>query len=248
MSVLELPVETEEEVLRPPIPDIELLETDSEPLDSEWHRYAINLLTESIDSHFENRDDYAVGGDTFIYYNLEQARELSYRGPDFFFVDGVPRKPGRKYWVVWQEGGRYPDVIIELASPSTAKTDRTTKKAIYEQVFHTYEYFIYDPGTLQLEGWRLVDDRYQPLTPDAQGRLESKKLGLWVGRWEGQHGKWPATTTWLRFYEPGGNVVLLLNEKERQRAEAEKQRADALEAEVFRLKAQLDQMQGRASK
>jgi len=28
-------------------------------------------------------------------------------------------------WVVWKEGGRYPDVIVELMSPSTAKIDVT---------------------------------------------------------------------------------------------------------------------------
>ena len=49
----------------------------------------------------------------------------------------------------------YPDVIIELLSPTTAKEDRTTKKRIYEQTFHTSEYYLYDPDTQQLEGWRL---------------------------------------------------------------------------------------------
>jgi Uma2 family endonuclease len=34
----------------------------------------------------------------------------------------------RNSWVVWEEDGRYPNLIIELLSDSTSKTDRTLKK------------------------------------------------------------------------------------------------------------------------
>src|SRR5438067_1193027 len=98
-------------------PDIELLEEDGEPLESAWHRAEINLLIESTDYHFRKRRDYYTGGNMFIYYCEEQARTLTYRGPDYFFIKGGSRRfPERRYWVVWREGGRYPDVVIELAS------------------------------------------------------------------------------------------------------------------------------------
>ncbi len=39
--------------------------------------------------------------------------------------------------LIWEEEGRYPDVIVELTSPSTARTDKVRKKAIYEGTFRT---------------------------------------------------------------------------------------------------------------
>jgi Uma2 family endonuclease len=48
-------------------------------------------------------------------------------------------------------------------------------KDIYERVFHTPEYYCYDPATQQLEGWQLHGCRYQPLPANAQG-------WLWCGR------------------------------------------------------------------
>lgn len=204
------------------LPKVELLETDGVPLESDWHRAEIALLIEIVDWLFRGRTDFYVGGNMFIYYCEEQARTRKYRGPDFFFVDGVKREPRRRYWAVWQEGGRYPDVIIELLSPKTAKQDRTTKKDLYEKVFHTFEYFCYDPATQRLEGWRLVEGAYAELTLNEQGRLYCKKLGLWLGTLTGRH--LGSQEVWLRFFDPEGQVVPT--------------RAEAAEAELARLKAQ----------
>ena len=233
------------------IPKITLPETDGEPLDSPWHRDEIHLLIESVHCHFVDRTDFYVGGNMFIYYSLEQVRNREYRGPDFFFVNGVDRTRSRLYWAVWEENGKYPDVIIELLSHSTATEDRTTKKAIYEKTFRTPEYFLYDPETRSLEGWRLAGRTYQRIQPDERGWLWSEELGLWLGTWEGEY--LGEDATWLRFYDSEGRLVLLAAEGERgraeterqramverQRADAERQRAEAAEAEVARLKAQL---------
>jgi hypothetical protein len=187
----------------------------------------------------------------FVYYSEEQARNRDYRGPDFFFVWGVSPEPVRPYWAVWKEGGHYPDVIIELLSPTTAENDRTVKKDLYEQLFHTSDYYCYDPETRQLEGWHLNDRVYHPISPNGHGRLWCKELGLWLGTWDGPFQG--HTTTWLRLYTPEGALVPTAEEAGRkvaeierrradaefQRAEAERQRADALEAEVARLRARL---------
>src|SRR5438876_9386139 len=113
--------------------NLQLPETDGIPLESDWHRAAIALLIESVLYHLKDRKDFYVGGNMFIHFCLEHVRKRSFRGPDFFYVDGVELNPPRRSWVVWKEGGRYPDVIIELSSPSTYEEDRTTKKTIYER-------------------------------------------------------------------------------------------------------------------
>jgi Uma2 family endonuclease len=223
----------------------ELRETDDEPLETPWHRSEINLLIDLVDVHRAGREDYYVGGNMFIYYSMEQARSWKYRGPDFFFVEGTDRRRERLYWWILEEKGKFPNVIIELTSPSTAREDHTIKKDLYEQTFRTPEYYCYDPFKHRLEGWRLdAEGRYRDIPTDARGWMWSEQLGLWLGKWQGIfQGQ---DTTWLRFYDAEGNLVPMLAEQERryaeaerQRAEAERQRADALAVEVEILKKRL---------
>lgn len=231
------------------------VESDGEPLDSPWHRDCISLLIESVLFHFRDRTDFYVGGNMFIYFSDEQARKRDYKGPDFFFVKDRPLRPQRRFWITWFEGGRLPDVIIELPSPSTEKEDRTMKFTIYEKTFKTRNYFCYDPYSHKLDGWQLNSETgcYDPLVPNERGWLWSSELKLWVGTWDGEYLR--DRTTWLRFYDASGQLVPTKDElaekhveverqhaeAERQRAEAERQRAEAAEAELARLKAQLAQ-------
>ena len=128
-------IEVVQKVWVPEVPDIELPYEDGEPLESHWHRLQINLLGDVLDQYWQERADFFAGGNMFVYYSLEQARNRAYKGPDFFVVKGVDRARQRRSWIVWQEGGRYPDVIIELLSPTTIEEDLGPKKDLYEQVF-----------------------------------------------------------------------------------------------------------------
>ena len=148
-------------------------------------------------------------------------------------VDGSRERQG---WVVWEEDGRYPDVIVELMSPSTAKVDLGVKKVLYERTFHTASYYIYDPfDSKSLQGWQIdAFQRYQPLLANDRGWLWCETLGLWLGNWEGSIRREPPTGTcqWLRFYDRQDNLVLLpeeLAQQEQQRAEIERQRAEVAE-------------------
>jgi Uma2 family endonuclease len=218
---------------------VQLVETDGVPLESHWHVLQIALLIELVAYWFRDRDDYYAGGNMFLYYSEEQARNRDYRGPDFFYVDGVNRLPMRPFWAVWQEGGRYPDVIIELLSPTTAEEDRTTKRALYERTFRTAEYVCYDPATEELEGWRLGPRRrYRAIPPNERGWMEVEELGLWLGPWRGQYQGFDAV--WLRFYDAEGRLVPTQAEV----AAAAEQRAEAAEVEIARLKERLAQLEG----
>jgi hypothetical protein len=186
----------------------------------------------------------------FIYFSLEHARNRDFRGPDFFYVNDVAWNPLRPYWVVWEEGGRYPDVIIELASASTEEEDRTTKKVVYERTFRTPEYFLFDPDSGNLEGWRLTDDGYQPIAPNEKSRLWCMQLQHWLGVWDGAYQG--CESRWLRFFDQQGRVARIASESEQARAEAEhrraeteRQRAEAAEAELTRLKAMLAEQEAK---
>ena len=114
----------------------------------------MNLLIRSVNQALADRTDFFAGGNLFVYYSYNQAMNRDVRGPDFFVVLEVDGSRERQGWVVWQENGRYPDVIVELLSASTAAVDRGVKKDLYEQVFRTPNYFIFDPfASNSLEGW-----------------------------------------------------------------------------------------------
>ncbi len=181
----------------------------------------------------------------FVYFSVQQAENIingsttEYRGPDFFVVLDVDYHKPRTCWVVWQEEGRYPDVIVEILSPSTAQNDRTTKKDLYEKVFATEEYFLFDFDKKELIGYELMLGQYQQKVPNERGWLWSAKLGLWLGLWEGEFRRY--RDRWLRFWTPEGELVLTGEEAEYQRAELERQRAERAEAELQRLREKLAQ-------
>src|SRR5688500_6663555 len=56
-----------------------------------------------------------------VHYDTEDKRRS--RGPVFFIVLNVVDRE-RKSWVAWQEGMRFPDVIIELLSDTTRAVDK----------------------------------------------------------------------------------------------------------------------------
>jgi Uma2 family endonuclease len=237
-----------------PLP-FELVLDDGEPLESEWHAIELPLLHELILRAMEEqeRTDFFAGVNNFVYYSIQQARQVfeeenkrlekrAFRGPDVFWVDGVDPDRDRQAWIVWEEGGRLPDVIVELLSPSTAEKDRTEKKDLYARVFRTAEYFLYDPLTRHLEGLRLAGRNYEPIQPDPSGRLWSEQLQASFGLWNGRVKR--RKDDWLRLFHADGTLVLTEAEAERRRAEMERRRAEAAETEILRLRALLAE-QGR---
>ena len=215
-----------------PVPPTDLVFDDDEPLESNRHRIAMNALIRSMLVALADRNDYFAGGNMFVYYSSTQARNRDFRGPDFFVVLNVDGSKDRQGWVVWEEDGRYPDVIIELMSPSTAEVDTGIKKEIYEQIFRTPDYYVFDPfDPNSLQGWHLdLSQGYQELTPNERGWLWCQRLGLWLGTWEGAIEGKPGT--WLRFYDQQNNLVLLPEEAAQQRAEVAEHRLEIVQQEV----------------
>lgn len=219
----------------PPMPPTDLIFDDGEPLESNRHRIAMNVLIRSLQQAWADRNDFFAGGNMFIYYSSAQVRNRDFRGPDFFAVLNVDGNNSRQGWVVWEENGRYPDVIVELMSPSTAAIDKGIKKDLYEQTFHTSDYFVYDPfDANSLQGWHLdANQQYEVLTPNDRGWLWCQKLGLWLGTWEGTIDR--ETAIWLRFYDVAGNLVFLPEEAAVAQAQAAAERAARLEARLREL-------------
>lgn len=212
---------------------------DGEPMESPWHRNEMYLLIDSLATHWKVRDDVFIGGNMFVYFSDRQEFNRDFRGPDFFVVNGgVERHKKRVSWVAWEEGGRLPDLIIELVSPTTAKIDRGEKLKLYTKRFRVREYFCYDPATEKLQGWRRgSNDKTEPIEQEADGSMWSEELGLYLGLWDGVY--LDHSGCWMRFFKPDDKLVLTDGESEsaaRRRAEA---KAEAAEAELKRVKREL---------
>jgi len=177
-------------------PKIDLY-SDEPPLETYLHLQQMMLLIKCLDWLWRDRQDFFAAGNLTIYYSLQQKKSEKFRGPDFFVVLGTERKP-RKSWVVWEEEGKYPNIIIEILSPKTAKSDRGLKKQIYQDTFRTADYFWFDPDTLEFQGFQLIQGQYQELQPNQEGHLWSQQLGLYLGIHNSQ----------LRFFTNLGELVL----------------------------------------
>jgi Uma2 family endonuclease len=172
------------------------IESNEPELESYLHLQQIIVLLTSLEWLWSDRQDYFVAGNLTIYYSSRQLKSEQFRGPDLFVVLDTERKP-RKSWVVWEEDGKYPHLIIEILSESTATVDRGLKKQIYQDTFRTPNYFLFDPETLELIGYHLVDGKYQPIEKNEQELLWSEPLRLYLGVYQNQ----------LRWFNAEGELV-----------------------------------------
>ncbi len=204
------------------MPDATELESNEPEMESSLHYFQLALLVSCLEWLWRDRDDFFIGANLTVYFSREQLKNKDFRGPDFFLAVPTEKRP-RKSWVVWEEGGQYPELIIELLSESTARVDRTLKKVLYQDRFRTPEYFWFSPETLEFEGYRLVNRQYELIEADSRGHLWSEVLGLSLGVYQGD----------LRYFFEDGQLVPTLQEataaalSETQRAQSEVQRAQS---------------------
>jgi Uma2 family endonuclease len=193
------------------MPDASQLLSDEPEIESSLQYAQLALLVACLEFLWRDRTDFFIGANLTIYFSRQQLRNRDFRGPDFFLVKQTEKRP-RNAWTVWEEDGRYPNLIIELLSTSTADTDRTLKKALYQDRFRTPEYFWFSPETLEFSGFRLMGHQYQEILPNAQGQYWSEELELYLGIEANQ----------LRYFTAEGHLVPTPEEaaiQERERAE-----------------------------
>jgi Uma2 family endonuclease len=205
--------------------------SDGKPMgETEVHVKLLGQLLEILDLHFADSPDVYVGGNMLIYYVPGNNRK--HISPDLFVVKGIVKKRRRVYRV-WVEG-KAPDFILELLSEKTKVRDKGRKKLFYQDRFQTSEYFLFDPDTEELTGYRRVEGKYRPLRPDERGRLYSEQLGLTFG---------VDRTGWLRAYRPDGTVLRTLQEIAEEVAEMTEALAER-DAKIARLQAELERIRG----
>lgn len=176
-------------------------ESDGKPMgETETHRQELSDTIEVLKEWFRSTENIYVGGNMFLYY--EEGNRHKNVCPDVFVVRGVP-KQRRRIYQVWHEG-QLPCFVLELTSKSTKREDLREKMALYAEL-GVREYLICDP--LQeylrpaLQGYELVDGRYQRMVPAEDGSLRSRELGVLV-RLEADGLRFVDPTTGERLLKP----------------------------------------------
>ncbi len=164
--------------------------------------------------------------------------------PDVSIILGA--RPGQRSSFSVPEEGVRPDLIIEILSPSSRairRVDEVDKVDAYSRA-GIPEYLLVDlprrenAYRLGVKGYRLNErGRYSPIEPDAEGHL-------------------PCLVTRLRFFIEGDRVrvvddrtgqPLLYSDEVQARGKAEAAAREAAEAEVARLREELERLKGKTS-
>lgn len=200
--------------------------SDGKPMaETERHRDEMMELIWTLQRHLADDPMVCVSGNLLLFY--EEGNRRKHVSPDVFVARGVPRRERLNY-LVWREG-KGPDFVIELTSKSTRAEDRKTKLALYRDVLRVSEYILFDPLAEYLkpplQGYRLVNGEYLPIDP-VDGRVPSAVLGLHLER--------------------DGHSLRLLDPATGRRLPTPRERADAAEAELARLRAELEALRRQA--
>lgn len=91
-------------------------------------------------------------------------------------------------------------------------------------------YGIYQVNNGRLEVYRLIDGYYQLLELNQRGHFAIASLGIELGIWQGNYQN--PTMLWLRWWDEGGNLLLIGDERaelERLRGEQQWERGESAE-------------------
>jgi Uma2 family endonuclease len=172
------------------------LYSDEPGMESDRHLQQMLVLISSLELLWQDRNDFYLSGNITVYYDLKKIETRDFRGPDFMVALDVERYP-RRSWSLWEEGGKYPNLVVEILSESTADIDRNAKKEFYQDTFRIIEYFWVDPDTQEFEGFFILGGSYQPILPNELGHRWSQQLQLFLGIYNSQ----------LRYFTPEGQLV-----------------------------------------
>lgn len=214
---------------------------DDEPLaETEFQYEPLTYTVAALKSYFSDREDVYVQGDMFVYYRMNDPRSVV--APDVFVVLGAPGNHKRNSWLIWREGGKQPNFVLEVASESTWQWDASGKREIYARI-GVDEYWRFDPTgecfSPPLIGERLVDGEYRPMeiAEDTDGILRghSEVLGLDIcvlGELE------------LRLYDSSTGEWLLSYDEQAVALEVERTAREAAERRVRELEELLRRRNG----
>ncbi len=111
----------------------------------EW----IVLIKEGLELLFADDPDVFIAGD-LLWYPVEGDNKTRV-APDVLAAFGRP-KGHRGSYRTWDEGNFDPQVVFEILSPGNTRKEMAEKLKFYD-LYGVEEYYLYDPDTIELNGW-----------------------------------------------------------------------------------------------
>jgi Uma2 family endonuclease len=179
------------------------------------------VLTSSITPVLEKLHPdgrYCIGQDSGIYWRLMEPPERGAEAPDWFYVPNVsPLLDGeyRRSYVLWKEFVA-PLIAIEFVSGNgsderdvtpPSETEKAGKFWVYEQAIRIPFYAIFDGWKDTLEVYQLLNGRYAEMQPNDRGHYPISPMGVEIGLQQ------VGATTWLRWWEESGDLLLTGDER-----------------------------------
>jgi Uma2 family endonuclease len=199
----------------------DLLDSDEKPVDSELQERIPNLLSLIVAEILAGRTDWFFGIDMGIYYSPDEPAVV----PDAFLSIGVDRVRGenlRLSYVLWEEKGILPQLVLEVVSKKY-RGEYSTKKELYRNLGIQY-YVIYNPRRRvkpTLEIYQLIQGQYVQMLGN---RVWLPAIGLGLGKERLAYQE--HEREWLFWYDEAGNRYPTPQERaeqERQGREQERQ-------------------------
>lgn len=205
-------------------------ESDGKPMADNTKQFRwIVVIKENLELLFADRADVFVAGD-LLWYPVEGSNTIC-QAPDTMVVFGRP-KGDRGSYQQWKEENIAPQVVFEILSPGNRPSEMAKKFQFYDR-YGVEEYYLYDPDSIDLTGWRRMEQTLQVI----------ENLAGWVS--PRLRVRFEITPETLEIYRPDGDRFLNFGEidhlrqqaaqqaeAERQRAEEERQRAEAAIAQL----------------
>lgn len=209
-------------------------DSDGRPMSENDLQYRwIVTLRENIGHLLRDRPDVYVAADHLIY--AQEGNPKRRAAPDVYVAFGRP-KGDRGSYKVWEEGGVFPQVVVEVLSPGNRRKELRRKFHFYQK-YGAEEYVVIDPDHHWIKVYHRTPAGRLKRVPTEPEYVSPRLRVRYVQRPDG-----------LEVFHPTGERFLTMDElaqlhrqtrqqidAERQRAEAERQRADALAAKLREL-------------
>jgi Uma2 family endonuclease len=222
----------------------ELPDSDDTPVDNELQESAPTLLKLVLAELWEDRMDWFFGIDMGIYYNPDEPPIV----PDAFLsigVDSVKSENLRPSYVLWEEKGILPQLVLEVVSPKY-RGEYSTKKDFYERLGILY-YAIYNPKRKRkptLEVYKLIQGKYLPVVGNP---IWLPEIGLGIGKERATFQL--REREWMFWYDEAGERYLTpqeMNKLSQQRAQQAEQQAKQAERQAKQAERQAKQAERQA--
>ena len=204
-------------------------DSDGKPMADNTKQFDwIVKIKENLEQLFADKPDVFVAGD-LLWYPVEGNPKIRI-APDAMVVFGRP-KGHRGSYKMWEENNIAPQVVFEILSPGNTVKEMQKKLKFYE-TYGVWEYYIYDPDNIRLEGWICKDNLLHPIenmkrwvSPILKIRFELREDDLEIFRPDGK--KFLSPVEAEREYLKELDLERRKSEQAEKEAEEERQRADS---------------------